>query len=332
MKFENFDTDEKVFIIAEIGNNHEGNLDVAFEMLRTAAACGANAVKFQTIVPERLVSIKDTNRIDQLTRFQFSPDQFRQLRDEAERHQVLFLSTPFDPKAVDWLDELVPAWKIASGDNDFFPLIDRVAATGKPIIASMGLGKAENAKSFVDFVHAAWLGYQIEPMDLGLLHCRVSYPTPLDEAGLGFIESLKIDGVTPGYSDHTIGIRAAELAVAAGARIIEKHFTLDKNYSEFRDHQLSADPDDLTQLVTSIREIESMFRIDTASELANESAVRRSIAAASDLPIGHTVSESDLCWVRPGTGLRPGSENELCGRTLSKPIGNGDAFTMEHVE
>lgn len=331
MKIADFDTDRKVMVIAEIGNNHEGDFELAGKMIEAAAAAGANAVKFQTIVPNRLVSASDVARVQQLSRFQLTPDQFRQLHDEAVRQNVLFLSTPFDPDCVEWLNELVPAWKIASGDNDFFPLIDRVAATGKPVITSMGLGQSNRAQNWIQFIERAWERHGHSHPGLSLMHCRVSYPTPADEAGLGAIEHLKLPGVTPGYSDHTLGIRAVELAVAAGARVIEKHFTLDKNYSDFRDHQLSADPEDLIQMVSSIREIETMMNFEPASELSNEKAVRRSIAAKADFPEGHVVAFDDLCWVRPGDGIRPGNEEQICGKALTRPITSGEAFTLDHV-
>ena len=167
------------------------------------------------------------------------------------------MSTPFDLAAIEFLDPLVPAFKIASGDNDFWPLIDRVVRTGKPLIMSLGLGQLAKVDEVIEFVTASAGKHGIPVPDLALLHCVASYPTPPEAAGLAGVHRLMGRGVTVGYSDHTLGIRAAELAVAAGARVIEKHFTIDKNHSEFRDHQLSADPADLKALVVTIREIES---------------------------------------------------------------------------
>lgn len=334
MKISHHDTDEKAFIIAEIGNNHEGDFDLAMEMVGLAAAAGADAVKFQTIVPNRLVSVSERNRIKQLTRFQFSADQFGMLAQEAARNNLVFLSTPFDLKAVDWLDELVPAYKIASGDNDFWPLLDRVARTGKPVMISTGFGKTSASDQLIRFFRERWGKYAVEPAGFGLLHCVVSYPTPLEEAGLSNISALKLPGVTPGYSDHTIGIRAAELAVGMGARIIEKHFTIDKQHSDFRDHQLSADPHDMRSMVRGIREVEAMLGNPDLPmqdcESGNKDPVRRSIAAARDLNAGERVEWDDLCWVRPGSGLRPGDEDKVCGLVLKKKISHGEAFTPEH--
>jgi len=329
-------TDDKVFLIAEIGNNHEGDFDLAREMMLSAAESGADAVKFQSIVPTRLVSHTDEKRIKQLARFQLAPDQFEELSHQAAACGIAFMSTPFDLESVGFLDSLVPAFKIASGDNDFWPLIDRVAQTGKPLIISMGLGQTENAQALIDFVEASARKHEISAPEIALLHCVVSYPTPLEQAGISGITHLGRTGVTVGYSDHTMGIRAAELAVAVGARIIEKHFTIDKNHSDFRDHQLSADPEEFAALVRAIREVEILLGDPTKKmkecETDNETLVRRSIAATRDITVNETVMWDDLCWVRPRIGLKPGEEDSICGRKLTKAIARGEAFTLAHFE
>ena len=336
MQIGKHDTDEKVFIIAEIGNNHEGDFDLARKMVRSAAEAGADAVKFQTIAPEELVSPMDENRIKQLSRFQFNPDQFRELSFEAEECGVVFMSTPFDLSAVKFLDPIVPVFKIASGDNDFWPLIDCVANTGKPLIISMGLGQVENADSLIKFVENSTKKNGRTVPEIALLYCVVSYPAPIDQVCISGINQLNLGGVTAGFSDHTIGIRASELAVAAGARIIEKHFTLDKDQSDFRDHQLSADPDEFAALVKVVREVEGILGDSTkpikVCEAGNERLVRRSIAAVRDITVDERVTWDDLCWVRPRVGLKPGEENLICGRKLTKNIVRGEAFTMAHFE
>jgi N,N'-diacetyllegionaminate synthase len=238
LKIGNFNTDKKVLVIAEIGNNHEGDFELAKEMIDAAAEAGADAVKFQTITPNRLVSIREQERIRQLQKFAFDRDQFAALKERADEKNVIFLSTPFDLETVDWLNPLVPAFKIASGDNDFWPLLDKIASTGKPVILSLGLGKIKDATQIASFFKKVWRNSEIAFPGLALLHCVVSYPTPDDQANLRNIMKIELGQVTPGYSDHTLGIKAAELAVACGARIIEKHFTLNKNYSDFRDHKL----------------------------------------------------------------------------------------------
>ena len=329
-------TDEAVYVIAEIGNNHEGDFDLAKEMIVKAAEAGANAVKFQTIVPDQLVSAADEKRIAQLTKFQFSAEQFGQLSEHARAHEVDFLSTPFDLGCVEWLNDLVLAFKIASGDNDFYPLIDRVARTGKPMLISMGFGRAAQAEQLRDFVEGAWKKHGIESGQLGFMHCVVSYPTPIEQAGLSQIQHLKLDRVTPGYSDHTQGIRAAELAVAAGARVIEKHFTIDKNYSDFRDHALSADPVDLRELIAKIREVETMLgphqAIMQACEEPNQDLVRRSISVQRDLEANEVIRAEDLCWVRPRGGLAPGEEAAVVGKRAKLAIPKGTPVSAKMLE
>ena len=255
----------------------------------------------------------------------------------ANANNVAFMCTPFDMGAVDWLDGLVPAWKIASCDNDFYPLLDRVAATGKPVVISMGLGHHEEAEALRGYFLNAWQRHGVENGDLALLHCVVSYPTPDEEIGLGQIAGLHLDGVTPGFSDHTIGIKAAELSVAAGARVIEKHFTIDNNHSDFRDHQLSANPEDFRRMVDSIRAAEMMMGAPGTGfgaqdcEEPNREPVRRSLTALADLSAGTVLTMDDLVWVRPGGGLRPGQEIDVLGRELVKDLAAGEAVSLDHV-
>jgi N-acetylneuraminate synthase/N,N'-diacetyllegionaminate synthase len=163
----------------------------------------------------------------------------------------------------------------------------------------------------------------------------VSYPTPISDANLGAIRALATLGCTAGYSDHTLGIEAAVLSVALGARVIEKHFTLDKNLSEFRDHQLSADPDELAELARRVRDAEELVGSGTKRVMpAEESSLvgaRRSIMAARDLPAGLVVSRADLTWLRPGGFLRPGQEGEIEGRRLTVAVRRGEPILLEHL-
>lgn len=335
MKIGAHDLDEKVFIVAEIGNNHEGSFARAEEMIGRAKEAGADAVKFQTIVPEKLVSAADTARIAQLRRFQLSYRQFEALAATARREGIIFLSTPFDLDSVAALDPLVPAFKIASGDNDFFPLLAAVAGTGKPILLSTGLSDLAGIRRAKQVIEERWQATG-RPGSLALLHCVVSYPTTPDNASLGAIRDLASLGCTIGYSDHTIGIAAAVLSVALGARAIEKHFTLDKDQSDFHDHKLSADPADLAELVRRVREAETLIGTGGKRVLACEAAVRervrRGIAAARDLAAGTVLADADLTWVRPRAGLAPGHEAELVGRRLAVAVPAGAPIPPDQCE
>lgn len=334
MKIADFDLNKDVLIIAEIGNNHEGSYARAEEMVGLAKKAGAGAVKFQTIVPEELVSFKEEQRRRQLERFRLSHEDFEKLKKTADREKILFLSTPFDIESVCFLEPLVPAFKIASGDNNFFPLIDAIASTGKPIILSGGLSHFEELRATKDRIQKTWHEQKIS-QELAILHCVVSYPAAPDQANLLAIRHLAQLGVTVGYSDHTLGIDAAVLSVALGARIIEKHFTLDKNYSDFHDHKIAADPKEMSELVRRVREAVQLLgrgvKEPQPSEKAIEEKVRRSIVAKRPLSQGAVLSWDDLAWVRPGGGLRPGSENEILGKILQRPIAKGEQIHREDL-
>jgi sialic acid synthase SpsE len=337
MKIGQTDTNEKVFVIAEIGNNHEGDFELAGRLISEAAACGADAVKFQTIVPERLVDGSDGARIEQLRRFQFSQEQFEKLKERADSEGILFLSTPFDLESAAWLNDLVPAFKVASGDNTFWPLLDFLTSTGKPLLLSTGLILHDDLLGLREFLHQGWKKHQVTFPGLALLHCIVNYPTSDADANLRRITAFAgMDSVTPGYSDHTLGVEAAILSVALGARVVEKHFTFDKTRISFRDHQLSADPADLKALVSGIRKAELLLGSADwdarGCELEIGPRVRRSIAAKRDLSTGEEVRLTDLIWVRPGSGWAPGRESEVVGRSLRHPVHAGEIFTPQHFE
>lgn len=336
MKIADVDLESKVLLIAEIGNNHEGDIELAKRMIGLAAKAGADAVKFQTIEPKRLVSESLTERISQLQRFQFTREQFRELYRTATDEGLIFLSTPFDIECIEWLDELVPAYKIASGDNTFYPLLEAVARTAKPVVLSTGLVCQRELCDTVGLFRQSWSNNGVLNPGLALLHCVASYPTPSEEANLRAIQTLKPFADAVGYSDHTLGIDAALISVALGARIVEKHFTIDHDYSSFRDHKLSADPGQFAQLVESIRLTEQLLGDgdlrQQACEQSNSSALRRSIVAAQDLQEGVTLKERDLTWVRPAGGLAPGREKEIIGKTLRRNILAGQQILLEDVQ
>ena len=332
MKIGSVDLKKDVLLIAEVGNNHEGDFTLAEELIGRAAGAGAGAVKFQTIVPTELVSALEIKRVAQLEKFRFTYEQFEKLKATADHEGIQFLSTPFDLDRLVFLTSLVPAFKIASGDNDFYPLVDAATKTGKPLIVSSGLLELDEIVALRNRVDCARDG---APTDLVVLHCVVDYPTPKADANLGAIRALAMFGVVPGYSDHTLGIAAATLSVAAGARVVEKHFTLAHDHSEFRDHQLSADPAQLEQLAAQIQEANILVgdgvKRAGSGEEQNRNAVRRSIVAKSDLPAGKTISFEDLSWVRPGDGLRPGGEHRVLGKKLKYAVKKGEKILPEHV-
>lgn len=333
MEIGHLNTNERVVVVAEIGNNHEGDVELAKRMIAAAAEAGADAVKFQTLRAEETVRHQDKAKFETLKRFELTFDQFGSLSNVAHNEGVVFLSTPFDLVAAEFLNGLVPCFKIASGDNDFIPLIEKIASFGKPVIMSTGLAGLSEISYAKALMERVWYAGHLNG-ELALLHCVTSYPTPDEEANLCAIRTLEEKfGVCVGYSDHCLGIKAAVTSVAFGARIVEKHFTLDKNQSDFRDHQVSADPEELKAMVAGIREIETLLgsgEIGVAkSETDNVRAVRRSIASAKDFPVGQCLKLSDLCWLRPGIGLAPGKEHLILGRTLKRNVVRGTVFSED---
>lgn len=336
MKIGTIDTTQKVFIIAEIGNNHEGDFSVAVDMIQSAAKSGADAVKFQTIIPEELVKHTETERIARLRKFQFSFEQYEQLSAVARESGVIFFSTPFDLKGAEFLNSIQPVFKIASGDNDFIPLIEKVLRFGKPVIISTGMAETLQMKKIQALAEHIKSDFLQDP-GLAFLHCVTSYPTPADQAGLSNIQRLRSEfpGVTIGYSDHTLGIKAPVYAVAAGARIIEKHFTLDNQYSDFRDHQLSANPQDFKQMVEDIRELERMFGDGSEIQPCESDflvAARRSMVLNRDLATGETIQFDDLSWLRPGDGLSPGNEHLVVGKKVIKNTPKGTTLSLSDIK
>lgn len=336
MRIGGHDLSKRVLVVAEIGNNHEGDPALAREMVRAAAAAGADAVKFQAIVPERLVAATEVARLEQLRRITLPFDRFPELAETAAENRVMFLCTPFDPEGVRFLAPLVPAMKIASGDNDCRPLIEAAAATGKPILLSTGMLDADGFKTARRWVEAVWdgvgAGGGIIP-----LHCVSSYPTSPTEANLGALREMAAWSPVIGYSDHTLGIEAAVLSTAMGARVVEKHFTLDRGLSGFRDHQLSADPAEFREMVRRIREAEVLVgdgvKAPTSGEAASLSAARRGGYAARDLPVGRRLEPGDVVWLRPRrAGNSPAELESLYGRALVRPAGVGAPLVFDLFE
>lgn len=334
MKIGDFDTSEKVMIVAEIGNNHEGNVDLAAKMVELAAEAGADAVKFQTLRADRLVGVRDQARYQRLRQFELSYAEFESLADHADRCGVLFLSTPFDLESARFLNDLCPAIKIASSDNNFVPLLDTVARFDKPILLSTGAADLERVAKAKSLIESQWSSRCVNP-GLILLHCVSAYPTPAEEANLAAIRTLRETfGCRVGYSDHTLGIEAPVIAAACGAQVIEKHFTIDKHHSEFRDHQLSADPHEMRQLVRRVNEVcallgDGVKRVQP-SERAIAAAVQRRIVAATDLEPGTEIAWEHLNWVRSPAGLLAGEEPLLLGRVVKRHIAEGQPLELQH--
>lgn len=338
MRFRTIDPTKEHLVVAEIGNNHEGDIILAKEMITAASESRAHAVKFQTFIPEHL-SGGDTERLKRLRSFQLNEDNVRDLADLAAKLNIAFFSTPFDPESARFLNNVQGIFKIASCDNDYDDLISEIASFQKPIMISTGLADAFLIDKCVSTVSNKWQEiptHETAPW-LALLHCVSSYPTPADQANLKAIPALKqrYPNLVIGYSDHTLGIHAAIVALSYGAQIVEKHFTLNKHQSDFRDHLLSADPNELTQLTTAAREVTAMngsghLKLET-NEVAGESAFRRSAAAARYLSAGTALTVQDMIWIRPGTGIRIENADSIIGRTLRQSVEHGELIDPSNL-
>jgi N,N'-diacetyllegionaminate synthase len=331
----NFGSLEKVWIVAEIGVNHEGDRAVAEDLIHKAADAGADAVKFQTYEAANYVSSVQPERLERVKKFQLSREDFRRLAQVSADAGVTFFSTPLHPDDVDFLDDIVPIFKVSSGDLTYLDLITHVAAKNKPVILSTGLGTPDEIRAAVDTVLAIRPD-AIRRGELILLHCSAAYPTPAEEANLGNIAWLgETFGVPVGYSDHTLGTKACELAVACGAVSLEKHFTYRKEDQAFHDHAISADPDDMRQLVEAVRSAELYIgrrhRERGDAESKNIENMRRSIAAARDIPAGTAIQKEWLTCLRPAWGLPPEALNEIVGMTLNRAISAGDLIGKDDL-
>ena len=336
MKIGKLDTDDKVIIIAEIGNNHEGSYTLAEEMIGLAAEVGADAVKFQTFQTEYYVSRKDRNRFDSLKKYELTQDEFERLSKVAKELGILFISTPFDINSALFLDRITDAIKISSGDNNFYPLIESAAQTGKPLLLSTGLADINQVLKSREKIETIWDNNNFNK-NLAVLHCVSAYPVEPRFANLRAIRTLinTLD-TTIGYSDHTIGVEAALLSVGLGAKIIEKHFTIDNNYSDFRDHQISADPEMMKKLINGVRKVEEMLGSGEKQLQLPEKdlliQIRRSIVANHNLSKGDKIAFEDLTWIRPGGGLEPGEEYKLVGQVLNRDIDIGEPILLKHIK
>ena len=319
---------QRCYVIAEIGNNHEGSFDTARRLVDAAASTGVDAVKFQTYRTELFISPRHAERFARMKRFELSYEQFRMLSEQAHALGLDFISTPLDLESAGFLAGICDTLKIASGDITFLPLLEKVAASGLPVILSTGASLPVEIDRAVATLKARWLSDGVDP-GLAVLHCVSAYPVPAAEANIAAVATLaaRYPACTAGYSDHVMGIEAPILALAAGARVIEKHFTLANDFSDFRDHQLSAEPAAMRLMVERLRAAEAMLgtgeKVVQPSESALRPEIRRSIATVRPISEGHLLVPQDVAWLRPADGLAPGREGEVLGHRAAHDIGQG---------
>ena len=308
-------------IVAEIGNNHEGNFELAVELVELAALSGANAVKFQLINPELFVGRDQIERFSQLQEFQLRHDQYCELAREAKKRDLAFLVTAFDVESVNFLDEIVDAFKIASLDITFVQLIEAVARTNKPIVLSTGASELTEVLSAIQVIKGVREDWRENCV---LLQCTSLYPTEAGDANLSVIDALSKIAEFVGFSDHTLGIDAAVGATFKGAKVIEKHFTKSKNFSPFRDHKISLEPHEFADMVQKIKYAVRLMGSQEKAVLLPEREVqqsaRRSLAAKNDIKKGEALSVENILWLRPGGDVEPSMESKILGRQVKRTL------------
>ena len=335
MKLKNFNLKKKVFIIAEVGNNHEGNFSIAKKLVRLAAKAGADAIKFQTFKTENFIRKKEINRFKQLKKFELSYEQFKSLKKLAHIKKIKFISTPLDLESADFLIKNADLIKIASGDNNFFPLIEKVLKSKKSIIISTGMINILQIKDLTNYIYKV-IGKKSAVKRIALLHCVTSYPVEDEFANLRSVEYLiKNSKLTIGYSDHTIGNEACIAAVAMGAKIIEKHFTINKKFSKFRDHALSADYIDLKNIVSGIRKVEKQLgRFNKEIQKPEKKLikiVRRAAYANKDIFPGEKLTTENINFLRPARTENFLELNKIIDKQLKKRTTSNKIIRLKNL-
>lgn len=331
----NFKPSKKIFIIAEIGNNHEGSIRNAKKLIISAAKAGVDAVKFQTFITEDFVNNKNIKRFNQLKKFQLSFAQFKILKNIAHKYKLNFISTPLDIKSAEFLSKECDLIKIASGDNNFLYLIKKVINSNKKIIISTGISSKQDIDKLLQFIKKNLKIKNIKNR-ISLLHCITNYPVQEKDANLNSITYLKKHyNINIGYSDHTIGPEACLAAAALGARIIEKHFTLDKKFSGFRDHSLSSDFSEMSQIVKSIRKIENMLGTFEKKIRPVEKKfikiVRRSTFASKNISKNQKLNLSNIKFLRPQHKNSTLDYQKILGKKIKKNILNNQVIKLKDL-
>ncbi|MDP2387237.1 MAG: N-acetylneuraminate synthase [Bacteroidota bacterium] len=333
----------KVFIIAEAGVNHNGDLNMAFQLVDKAVEIGADCVKFQTFKTENivtktspkanyqlLVTDKTESQFDMLKKLELQKDDFKKIKEYCEKKGIQFLSTPYNNDDAKLLNELgVEAFKIASGQLVEAPFLRYVAKFGKQMIISTGMANIAEVYQAVDTIRKAGNNNII------VLQCNTDYPSKIEDTNIKAMTTMRdVLGVSVGYSDHVPNNYACYAAVALGAEVIEKHFTLDKTLPG-PDHKCSLEPNEFKELIDGVRNVEKCLgtgvKVPSQSEINNTYGMRRSLVAKNDIKAGTVLTEEHFGFKRPANGLSPNYLDTLVGKKTSKDMLQDDAFTFESI-
>lgn len=332
----------KIFIIAEAGVNHNGNLALAKKMIDAACAAGADAVKFQTFRADKAISryapkaeyqkksgCEGKSQLEMVRKLELDKKSHGILIDHCKRRKIMFLSTPFDFESIDLLNRLgLKILKIPSGEITNLPYLRKIGGLRKQIILSTGMADLGEIEDALDVLAEAGTARE----KITVLHCNTEYPTPKGDVNLLAMLSIKeAFKVRVGYSDHTLGIEVPIAAAALGAEVIEKHFTLDKKM-QGPDHRASLDTDELAAMIRAIRNIESALgdgiKRPSVSEMKNKAVARKSIVASRDIRSGEMLSEKNITAKRPGTGISPMEWDRVIGKIAQRDFGEDDLIEL----
>jgi len=335
----------KTIIIAEAGVNHNGSLDLAKKLVDVAVEAGVDYVKFQTFKAEKLVSaaakkasyqISNTNsensQLEMLQQLELSHKDHEELIHYCTQRNIHFFSTAFDLESLDYLASIgLTLFKIPSGELTNLPYLQKVASLAKEVILSTGMSEMDEIKEAIEVL----LDGGISKDKLTILHCNTQYPTPMEDVNLRAMLQIKeVFGVQVGYSDHTLGIEVPIAAVALGATVIEKHFTLDRSMTG-PDHAASLEPSELGQMVRAIRNIEIALgkgeKVVSSSESANKAIARKSIHLAVNKKRGEVIEANDLEMLRPGDGISPMLMNQVIGKKCAQDLQVGTKLSFDDL-
>ncbi|WP_288724833.1 N-acetylneuraminate synthase [uncultured Treponema sp.] len=330
----------KTFIIAEAGVNHNGSFELAKKLVDKAVWAGADCIKFQTFNSKNLVSKNaqkaeyqkkttdsSESQLDMLKKLELSKEEFVELRDYCNQKEIMFLSTPFDLESIDFLASIgVKTWKIPSGEITNYPFLRAIGKRKESVIMSTGMCTLDEVRDTIKVLK------DFGTTDITLLHCTTEYPAPYDSVNLNAMLTLQNEfAFKVGYSDHTNGIEIPVAAVAMGATVIEKHFTLDKNM-EGPDHKASLEPDELKQMVQSIRNVEAALgdgiKKPSEAEKKNIAIARKSIVAACEIKKGEIFTEENLTAKRPGNGISPMNWAEVLGKIAKRDFSEDELIEL----
>ena len=328
-----------VYLIAEIGGNHEGDYQYAVKLLHLAAESGVDAVKFQIYSGDTLVNPKiDPTRNQHFKRFQFKKNEYIKLAQLCAKLNVTFMASVWDLDAIDYIDNYMPIYKIGSGDLTAYNIIESIVKKNKQMILSTGLATINEVIATVKFIEKIDSSF-IKKKKLALLQCTTMYPIPDEEANLLVMDTLRrTTSLTVGYSDHTVGMLSVEVAIAMGAEIIEKHFTDTRKGKTFRDHKIAATKDEIIHFIKKIKKIKRLHgspeKKPTRSEMDAKhlTSFRRAIFPLRDMKAGEVIRKEDLVTLRPCIGIGAQKMNEIIDQILIRDINRLDPFSEDHFQ